>query len=217
MERTYSIYSLNEPNSEIVRYIGLSYNPNKRYSQHLNERDLCYRKNWIISLKNNNELPLLNIIEINLTKEEAIEKEIHYIKFFKSVGARLTNSTIGGEAPMANKKHTEETKVKMSEQRKGEKNAFYGKKMSKETKEKLSLIHKGKPSWNKNKKLTIEHKLKLSLAKKDKHPSNYGKTRFNLEDIRTRYDNGEKQSSIAKSYNTDSGTISKIVNKINYK
>jgi group I intron endonuclease len=217
MERTYSIYSLNEPNSEIVRYIGFSYNPKKRIKEHLRERNICHRKNWINSLKNNNELPLLNIIENELTKEEAIEKEIHYIKFFKSIGAILTNSTIGGEAPMANKKHTEETKAKMSEQRKGEKNAFYGKKMSKETREKLSLIHKGKPSWNKNKKLTEEHKLKLSLAKKDKHPSNYGKTRFDLEDIRIRYINGEKQSSIAKSYNTDSGTISKIVNKINYK
>jgi group I intron endonuclease len=217
MERTYSIYSLNEPNSEIVRYVGFSYNPNKRYEEHLRENHICYKRNWVKSLKNENQLPLLYIIEDGLTKDEALQKEIHYIKLFKSAGARLTNSTIGGEAPMANKKHTEETKAKMSEDRKGEKNAFYGKKMSKELKEKLSLCHKGKPSWSKGKRFTEEHKLKLSLAKKDKHPSNYGKTRFDLENIRVRYANGEKQLSIAKSYNTDSGTISKIVNKINYK
>jgi group I intron endonuclease len=217
MERTYSIYSLNEPNSEIVRYIGFSYNPNKRYEEHLRENNICYKRNWVKSLKNENQLPLLYIIEDGLTKDEALQKEIHYIKLLKSVGARLTNSTIGGEAPMADKKHTEETKAKMSEDRKGEKNAFYGKKMSKELKEKLSLCHKGKPSWSKGKRFTEEHKLKLSLAKKDKHPSNYGKTRFDLKDIRVRYANGEKQLSIAKLYNTDSGTISKIVNKINYK
>ena len=40
--------------------------------------------------------------------------------------------------------HSEETKAKMSESRKGENNHFYGKHHNKDTKDKISKIHKGK-------------------------------------------------------------------------
>ena len=50
---------------------------------------------------------------------------------------------------------SEETRLKMSESKKGDKNTFYGKKHSEETKEKISNSHKGK-------KHTEEHRRKVS-------------------------------------------------------
>jgi len=51
---------------------------------------------------------------------------------------------------MLGKKHTEETKIKMSESRTGKSNAFYGKKHTEETKQKISKALKGKVGWFNN-------------------------------------------------------------------
>lgn len=53
------------------------------------------------------------------------------------------------------KKHTKETRLKMSKSRLGDKNPNYGVVMSKEQRAKLSIAHKGK-------KLSESHKIKLS-------------------------------------------------------
>ncbi len=50
-------------------------------------------------------------------------------------------------------KHSEETKRKMSESHKGEKNHFWGRKHTKKAKEKVSIANLGKIAWNKGKKL----------------------------------------------------------------
>jgi hypothetical protein len=49
---------------------------------------------------------------------------------------------------LKNKPLAEETKMKLSESHKGEKNHNYGKKFSKETRAKLSASHKGQLFWN---------------------------------------------------------------------
>ena len=59
------------------------------------------------------------------------------------------------------RRHTPETKAKISEAKKGEKNPNYGKKLSPEHRAKLSEAHKGK-------KLSPEHRAKLSEAHKGK-------------------------------------------------
>lgn len=67
------------------------------------------------------------------------------------------------------KKHTEETKNKMSE-------AWdYDKHFTEEVKRKMSEAHKGKSTWNKGKHLSEEHKNKVSDANKGKHWYNNGK------------------------------------------
>lgn len=66
------------------------------------------------------------------------------------------------------KRHTDETRRKMSESRKGAQNPMYGKPRSDDTKRKISEAKKGKT-------LTSEHRRKLSEARKgEKHPM-YGK------------------------------------------
>lgn len=213
----YSVYTLKEPNSEIVRYIGVSNNPTRRFKEHIKDKKSSYKTNWINKIKNLNKLPELTIIEENLTKKEALIKEIHYIKLFKSFGAKLTNGTIGGEAPMADKKHSKSTLLKMSEGRRGENNSFYGKHHSDKVKSDMSIVRKGTPSWNTGKSLSEEHKLKLSKVKKGKPPPNFGKSRFDFNLILELKNNGISQSEIAKVFKTDQGTISRIINKINYK
>jgi hypothetical protein len=79
---------------------------------------------------------------------------------------------------MLNKTHTEKSKEKMSEVKKGDKNHFYGKSHSEETKNKISESKKGKtPTEETRKKMSEaakgrifseEHKRKLSESKKRK-------------------------------------------------
>ena len=103
--------------------------------------------------------------------EELNEKEKFYIKEFNSFGEMGYNLTDGG----LNFIRSEETKKKMSEQRKGRilsdewrKNlslAGMGRKISDETKKKMSDVQKGREcTWLKGKKLSKETKRKMSLA-----------------------------------------------------
>lgn len=53
--------------------------------------------------------------------------EQDYIKLFKDNGFKVMNISIGGSAPMYGRKHTEETKAKMSINNSGTNNPNYGK------------------------------------------------------------------------------------------
>lgn len=153
----YKIYGLTEPDGETLRYIGLTGNDIKnRFKEHLNEwYKNSYKNNWIRSLKREGLKPSLILIEDGLTSEQAAEKEIHYIKLFKSFGARLVNLTKGGQNP------TRETKNKIS-------NSLNGHEVSEETRYKLRIR-------NLDKKHTIETKEKCRMAgfksRGIKHPS----------------------------------------------
>ena len=91
----------------------------------------------------------------------------------------LTNCTFGGEG-FSGTKHSEETKQKMSEAKKGKKHPMYGKKFSEEHKLKMSEAHKGiklseetkrkMSEANKGKKRSKETKQKISKALKGKTP-----------------------------------------------
>lgn len=160
----YKIYSLSEPGDEKVRYIGLTgCTLEHRLGRHLYEKKKNHRCNWIKSLSERGLIPEISLVEDGLTKEEAIAKEIHYIKMFKSFGAKLVNGTIGGEGGMGHTvsdeakermrqarkrrvgwKHNEESKRKISEHHIGHGNPFFGKRHSEDTKAKISLSGKGR-------------------------------------------------------------------------
>jgi hypothetical protein len=132
------------------------------------EKDRIYKKGKK-EIKPPKDKTRIIFLKQNLTEEEAFKHEIYMIAVFgrKDLGTGiLRNKTDGGEG---NSNPSENTRRKMSELKRGEKNYNYGKTPSEETRRKSSEAQKGRT-------LSEEHKLKLSEAKKgEKHP-NYGKT-----------------------------------------
>lgn len=109
------------------------------------------------------------IVADGLTESDAKELEKKLIAQYKSNDRRYGyNITIGGESA-SGYRHTEKTRKKMSEQRKCEKNSFYGKHHTEETKEK---IRKAKRN------MSLETRIKMSKNHADvsgeKNPM-YGK------------------------------------------
>lgn len=91
------IYTLIDPFTNEIRYVGKSNNPKKRLYDHLS---LCYtththKNNWIKSLLEKNTKPILDIIdEVSIDEWEFWEK--YWIKKFKDDGENLTNYSKGG-------------------------------------------------------------------------------------------------------------------------
>ena len=97
----------------------------------------------------------------NLTEEEAFKYERYYISVFGRRDLKegtLCNLTDGGEG-YGRRIVSKETRKRMSESSKGEKNPMYGKKMSEESRKKMSEAHKGH-------KFSIAHKIKIGKAHK---------------------------------------------------
>ena len=117
------------------------------------------------------------------TQEDLNKWEMFYIKEYNTKTPNGYNLTDGGEGSLGYIV-SEETRKKISENTKGEKNPFYGKHHSKETIEKLknkivseetrkkmSEARKGKEPWMKGKHHTEDAKKKLSEVRKGKHNS----------------------------------------------
>jgi len=165
-EKTY-IYGLIEPMTNELRYIGKTININRRYRRHINEVDLhdSYKDRWIRKLKKNGLVPEIIIIDYVKTDEWQYW-EMFYIEYFKFLGCDLTNGTKGGDEPPSTKgrKHTEESKLKMSKAKKGKPipHLNNGKERSLSHRKNLSLSLKGRVSPNKGIILSDERKKLLS-------------------------------------------------------
>lgn len=157
----FNIYVLREPNSEGVRYVGLTSNPKNRLIKHIGHwgGDRTHRVCWIKSLKSRGLLPEMEVIESGLTLQDAKQKEIDYIKLFKACGARLVNRTMGGDGGLGYR-HSDATKEKISQQRKGKKIH------TEEWKKRIGLIHKGN-KYLLGSKQSEESKMKKSLSLKE--------------------------------------------------
>lgn len=80
-------------------------------------------------------------IDVACDRDELDKKEQYWIDFYDSMNPEKGyNLTSGGDHP----KMSEETRKKISEAKKGEKNHIYGKHHSIETRKKMSAAHKGK-------------------------------------------------------------------------
>lgn len=134
------IYSLIDPRSGFVRYVGKAKNPKRRYAGHLTPGQLSkshHRANWIKDMLNFGVKPLMEILEVCPVSEWKAT-EIKWIAHFRSIPGYpdLTNSTDGGEG-IEGFILSEEQRIKLSERSKGRKH-------SPEAKARVSFAHKGR-------------------------------------------------------------------------
>jgi len=169
----YGLYSSSNPNH--IRYIGRSQSdtPDARLISHIYEAKSgntkthkCY---WIQKVIADGDEIKAVLIENNLSWEKSGEKEIYYISYYKKLGHKLTNLTIGGDGAIG-MKHTEATRKKMSASRMNYKftpEAIENMRKvqcnrSIEHRQKISIAHKGKPK-------SESHKAKLKKPKSPEH------------------------------------------------
>jgi group I intron endonuclease len=131
--KTY-VYSLVDPITEEVRYIGKTINPKQRLGAHIRSgyKKGNHKECWIYGLLEQGLKPKMYIIEECLDNSW-IEREKYYIRTIPN----LTNHTEGGDSPSGHKM-SDVTRKKMSESRMGENNPFFGKSHSDESRELIS-------------------------------------------------------------------------------
>ncbi len=154
---TVYIYSLEDPRCGSCRYVGKTVNLTHRMNMHVHDRNQhTYRARWILGLYNLKLRPIMRVLETieNSDDMDWQAREVYWIDKKTQDGCRLTNQETGGRA---GKRHSVETKMRMSE-------AQMGKKMSDETKRKLSVAHTGKV-------ISSETRHKLSLINTGKKAS----------------------------------------------
>lgn len=90
-----TIYSLSDPETGKVRYIGKTCNLNSRFANHIQRKTTHSHKScWIQSLKKKGLFPIIEVIDE--VGEDWEFWESYYISLYKSWGFNLTNLTSGG-------------------------------------------------------------------------------------------------------------------------
>ena len=177
-------------------YIGSTIDKSRRWEDHKRMlKNNCHNNPHLQNTWNkysNNDFEF-SIIEKVQDKNNLLDREDFYIKYINYyTPKKLYNIARDAKAPFQGRKHSKETKVKMSEATSGEDHPMYGKHHSEKAKEKMSKSSSGKNNPNygkhhseetkrkiseaqKGKKLSEEHRQKLSEAKKGENHPMYGK------------------------------------------
>ena len=128
-------------------YIGQAKDIEHRWVEH---KSNCKTKNYVL-YRAMRKYGFENFsFEILMECEEELLNlmEIYYIKKYNSYinweNSNGYNETVGGDKGVKGLRHTKESKKKMSENKKGEKNSFYGKHHTEETKHQISERAKGR-------------------------------------------------------------------------
>lgn len=168
----YTVYKHTTPNGKV--YIGITkQKPEQRW-----HNGHGYKKNehfYSAILKYGWENIKHEIVENGLTKQQACDLEIKLIAKYDSTNRdKGYNNSTGGEYGSLGVHPSAETRKKMSEANKGQKqtiqqrkalmNYLVGHKVSAETRRKISEAGKGRIPWNKGKKASEESKAKNSIS-----------------------------------------------------
>ena len=201
----YKLYDSSK--TEEVRYVGKTVRKlDKRLTEHLRPAELkekTHKNDWIKKVIREENKVMIKIIEsVNIEdKKELNPYEVFYVKLFRDLGHKLTNATDGGDGgcnmnqetrdkiakSRIGKKHSEESKLKISESLFGNSYAL-GFKHSEETKEKESKSQTGRKHseetkekmrvWNTGRKMSPESVEKSRLAKIGKKATEESKKRM---------------------------------------
>lgn len=113
----YKIYTLADPETNIIRYIGKTKESlNNRLSKHINDSKKANNRrcNWIKKLTKAGLKPKIEILETLENNKQCSWAEIYWISQFKTWGFDLINTTEGGEGYLGYKP-TEITLKRQSE------------------------------------------------------------------------------------------------------
>lgn len=138
------IYVLKHPVNGEIRYVGRTIqNLNERLRRHINDKSICHRTNWILSLKNQELKPLIEEIQ-SVENDKSGEIERFWMDHFTKIGCKLTNGTEGAEMGCYYKR-SEITKEKIRQ-------ATIKQFKDPKAREAVSKVHKGKTISDRNKK-----------------------------------------------------------------
>lgn len=122
------IYGLIDPITQELRYVGKTYNIRIRYNEHMSKlKKNTYKNNWIKKLLQNKLKPEIYCFEEFDSENDAYEAEEFYISYFKQIGCKLTNNSVGGRGGTKGSIRSHEFKKQKSDLIKGSKNPMYGK------------------------------------------------------------------------------------------
>ena len=167
-DKTFIVYKHTAPNGKV--YIGITSQekPTRRWQHGAGYRTQTRFARAIAKYGWDNILH--EVLFVGLTQEEAEQKEIDLIAAYKSTDPRFGYNQENGGNVLGS--HSQETRNKISEAQRGEKNHRFGKparnkgkKATPEEIEKNRLSHLGKTPWNKGKTLTEKQKANMSKPK----------------------------------------------------
>lgn len=150
------VYGLIDPETQELRYVGLTTTPAKRSYTHRSrpqKRDRSHRAQWLRRVFDRGERPEWLVIE-ECAAADLAEAEAFWIAYFKGIGARLTNHRDGGDRGY---RVSATARAKMS----ASVRAAYARGGMRE---KMSAAKTGKPAWNRGKAPSDEHRAKVSAA-----------------------------------------------------
>ena len=138
------IYSLKDPTSGAIRYVGKTVNLQKRYSKHLLAQGANPEKNaWIEQLKTNGLKPQIEVLE-KCGESVWAERERYWIAYGKAQGWDLLNADEGGwgspnpkPSTLLRMRQSHLGKTQSASTREKVRLAVKGRKISEETKDKL--------------------------------------------------------------------------------
>lgn len=134
MENTIYIYSLTDPDTNEVRYVGKTTHIKRRYYEHTKNisgiKSNSHKCNWIKKLIKENKYPIINIIE-ECNDDNWEQRERYWISQFNN----LTNGTSGGEGGRI---VTPEVREKLKISNSGENNPNFGKTWNEDVRKRLS-------------------------------------------------------------------------------
>jgi len=148
----------------------------------------------------------------NIPVNKLDEVEINTIKKYDSYNNGY-NGTLGGYGRAGNPL-SEESRKKLSLKYCGSGNPFYNKKHSEETRNKMSKSSKGQKAWNKGIKHNTISKKKMSVAQKNIAEQKGKLTWRQVRAIRKKYNSGKyTYSELANEYSITKSNVGHIIRK----
>jgi hypothetical protein len=198
-----TIYTLTDPRDLVIKYVGKSIRPEKRFIEHLKESGSYKKINWIQKLLKSGMKPIMEELDQVPTQDEDFW-EIYWIAQIKSWGFDLLNHTKGGHNPPIVRKYGDDNSFKkpevvdkimgMNHARKGKTyEELYGLERAQQLKQATKERTQGKNNPRYGATISTETRDKIGVANSGENNGNYGKAlpEWHIEILRQSRKKGE--------------------------